>query len=114
MNAESPEGPRVEQPTAAAAEALSHTVERRTWQEFQSTGLLWAANTILHWFGWAIVIEVDADTGEVRGAYPVRTKWRGFPAENNERGIQRLTEWMATAGTSLREDIKEPEPDEPV
>jgi hypothetical protein len=106
MSAEEPESPRVEQPKSA------NTVERRTWQEFQESGLLWAANTILHWFGWAIVIEVDADTSEVRGAYPVRTKWRGFPAANNERGIQRLTEWMATAGPSLREDITEPEPTE--
>lgn len=100
--------PHVEKPTAEPTAALANVVERRTWTEFQEIGLLWAANHILHWFGWAIVLEVDDATNEVRGAYPVRTKWRGFPADDNERGIQRLTAWMADAGPALREDIKDP------
>lgn len=115
MTTENPKVPRVEQPTAAPAAPLAHDVERRTWEEFRATGLLWAANTVLQWFGWAIVVVTDDDTDpdKVIGAYPVRCKWRGFPADRNEIGISRLTAWMANAGDSLAQDIKEPEPDEP-
>lgn len=34
-------------------------VKKKTWQEFRKTGLLWFMNTILHAFGWAIVVEVE-------------------------------------------------------
>jgi hypothetical protein len=109
------QGPKVADPIAGVSDPLSNDVERRTWDEFRESGMLWAMNTILHWFGWAIVVVTDdADPSNfggagpvVLGAQPVRTKWRGFPAENNDRGIARLTEWMASAGPSLREDIKD-------
>jgi hypothetical protein len=101
-------GPRVETPVGAPAEPLQHTVERRTWEEFRESGVFWAMNTILHWFGWAIVVVTDdAQPEKVLDAYPIRTKWRCFPPDSNERGIQRLTEWMASAGPALREDIKD-------
>ena len=38
-------------------------VTKKTWTEFREIGLLWFINTILHMFGWAIVVEVD--NGEV-------------------------------------------------
>jgi hypothetical protein len=102
------QGPKVADPIAGVSDPLSNDVERRTWEEFRESGMLWAMNTILHWFGWAIVFVEDTDNpGVAIDAYPVRTKWRGFPAENNDRGIIRLTEWMASAGPSLREDIKD-------
>ena len=40
-------------------------VKKKTWQEFRKTGLLWFINTILHAFGWAIVVEVEK--GEITG-----------------------------------------------
>ena len=43
-------------------------VKKKTWQEFRKTGLLWFINTILHAFGWAIVVEVEKE--EITGAYP--------------------------------------------
>lgn len=47
-------------------------VKKKTWQEFRKTGLLWFMNTILHAFGWAIVVEVER--GEITGAYPARVR----------------------------------------
>lgn len=47
-------------------------VKKKTWQEFRKTGLLWFMNTILHAFGWAIVVEVER--GEITGAYPERER----------------------------------------
>jgi hypothetical protein len=47
----------------------------------------------------------DSEPDKIIGAHPARTKWRGFPKENNDRGVQRLTEWMASAGPALAEDI---------
>ena len=34
-------------------------VDKRTWDEFRTSGFLWWINQILHTFGWAIVIEVE-------------------------------------------------------
>lgn len=34
-------------------------INKKTWDEFRATGLLWLVNTILHVFGWAIVVDVD-------------------------------------------------------
>jgi hypothetical protein len=100
--------PIIESPTTEPHDALTNIVERRTWEEFRATGLLWAANNILHWFGWAIVVATDdAQPDKVIDVYPVRTKWRGFGKEADDRGIRRLSEWMASAGPALRKDIKD-------
>jgi hypothetical protein len=93
-------------PTGDLHGPLTHDVEKRTWEEFRTSGMLWAMNTILHWFGWVIVVVTDdSEPDKIIGAHPARTKWRGFPKENNDRGVQRLTEWMASAGPALAEDI---------
>jgi hypothetical protein len=81
---------------------------RHSWSEFQAAGMLWAANRVLHMFGWAIVVEVDDETSEPLGAYPVRTEWRGFPRDREELGYTRVSEWMAKAGAALEEETKRP------
>lgn len=102
------DGPLVAVPTGPVQGPLTHDMERRTWEEFRTAGLLWAVNTILHWFGWAIVaVTDDSAPDKVIGVYPVRTKWRGFSLSINDIGVQRLTAWMASAGGSLAEDIAE-------
>lgn len=88
------------------ADPVTENVERRTWEEFRSAGLLWAANTVLHWLGWAIVVVTD-DHDKIIDVYPARTRLRGFGAESNERGITALTDWMAKAAGSLRKEIDE-------
>ena len=76
-------------------------IDGRTWTEFRSTGLLWWTNRMLHLFGWTIVLEID-ENGAVCGAYPARCKFRGFSAEKEDTGFQRLTAYMAeVAGPDL-------------
>lgn len=93
--------------TAEPAHAVveSGTNRRHSWTEFQEAGMLWAANRILHLFGWAIVVEHD-ETEACTGAYPVRTEWRGFPLDREELGYKRVSEWMARAAAALLEETK--------
>lgn len=65
-----------------------------TWGEFREAGMLWWANRTLHLFGWAIVVQLNAN-GEVVGAEPRRAPWRGFEPAAEARGFERLTRWLA-------------------
>lgn len=66
-------------------------VNKKTWEEFRESKMLWWINMILHTFGWAIVFEPD--TGN---AYPARVKFRGFDEDNNSEGYIGVTEYMKT------------------
>ena len=68
--------------------------EKKTWEEFRSSGLLWFINSILHAFGWAIAIERNGDEEIV---YPARVKYRGFSEASNTNGYYKfLTKTMST------------------
>ena len=68
--------------------------ERKTWEEFAKSGLLWFINTSLHVFGWAIVIDRDKQTGHIVDVYPAKVGWRGFTTESNTRGYERVTQHL--------------------
>lgn len=68
-------------------------VEKKTWQEFRETGLLWWINMILHTFGWSIVVVVE-DDGTITDAYPARVKFRGFAEKNNTEGYQNVSKYL--------------------
>lgn len=68
-------------------------IERRSWGEFRTTGLLWFINTILHAFGWAITFNVD-DDGNVIDAYPSRVKFRGFSEKINSDGYAKVSHYL--------------------
>ena len=53
-------------------------MKRTSWNDFDSAGLLWFINSILHVFGYAIALTYDTKTGKVIEAYPARVKYRGF------------------------------------
>lgn len=63
-------------------------LEEKTWKEFRNAGMLFLANTILQFFGWSIVIEIEVDRIKV---YPARTKFRGFSLDCIEEGHK----WVA-------------------
>ena len=67
-------------------------VNKKTWKEFRDTGLLWFINTILHAFGWSIVIEYE--NGEITDCYPARVKFRGFSEDRNTEGYKQLSDYM--------------------
>lgn len=64
-------------------------VERKTWQEFQDSKMLWWINRILHTFGWAIVLEFS-DTGIFETAYPAKVAFRGFSTELETEGFNAI------------------------
>ena len=72
---------------------------KKTWNEFRETGLLWFVNTILHAFGWAIVIE--AEDGKVTDVYPARTSFRGFSIETNTVGYRKVAHYMKREAEKL-------------
>ena len=34
-------------------------INRKSWEEFRNSGLLWWINKTLHMFGWAIVVNIE-------------------------------------------------------
>lgn len=68
-------------------------VRKKSWKEFQGTGLLWFINTTLHAFGWAIVVQVN-DDGSMSEAFPARVGFRGFSSESTSKGYIKLSQYM--------------------
>lgn len=67
-------------------------VNRKTWEEFRETGLLFFINQILHVFGWAIA--VDIDDNEIKDVYPARVKFRGFDNKIVDQGYTKVTRFL--------------------
>lgn len=80
-------------------------VDKRTWKEFRDTKLLWFINTILHVFGWAIVIEIEDEV--VTDVYPARVSFRGFSEKSNTAGYIGLSEYMCENCEQLLKESKE-------
>lgn len=83
-------------------------INKKTWDEFRATGLLWLVNTILHVFGWAIVVDVDKDESGnfvTKTVYPARTRYRGFPEEVNDRGYKNITDYMVNNAKELWNEV---------
>ncbi len=73
-------------------------VERKTWEEFRDSGLLWWINMILHTFGWAIAYNYE--DGKITEMYPARVKYRGFDGDLNTDGYIKVSKY-------LKDNIKE-------
>ena len=67
-------------------------IEKKSWKEFRNSGLLWFINTILHLFGWSIVVQMDND--EVTDVYPARVKFRGFSESSTTAGYRNLSNYL--------------------
>lgn len=80
-------------------------VKRKTWEEFRKSGLLWFINTILHAFGWAIVVEMDNKM--ITDVYPARVKFRGFNEKSNTEGYQKLSKYIKEEGQILYDESLE-------
>lgn len=90
---------------------LEKTVEKRSWDEFRKTGLFMFVNTILHAFGWALVVEVDclketAGEGVVASCFPARVKFRGFGEEDQTEMHERIADYLEQAAPNFKEEIK--------
>lgn len=82
-----------------------------SWDEFRKAGLMWWVNRQLHLFGWALCVDVNPDDPEkTLRAYPVKTTFRGFCADAEERGFKALTAYIETTGADLRTVTDELDP----
>lgn len=74
-------------------------------QNFKDSGMLWFVNTILHTFGWAIVIEYEGK--QATRMYPTRTKLRGFTEQANTKGYINVSKYMKEHADELYLDVSE-------
>lgn len=79
--------------------------QRKSWNEFRDSGLLWFVNQFLHVFGWAIIVSVNSETQETIEVYPAKVNFRGFPEEINESGYKRVTEYLKENIDTISKDI---------
>jgi len=72
-------------------------MERKTWDEFRDSGLLWFVNSILHMFGWAITVDANIHEDksvEILEVFPSRVKYTGFSEESNESGYNKVWKYL--------------------
>lgn len=80
-------------------------VNKKTWKQFQDSGLLWWINMILHTFGWAIALNVNEE-GEITDAFPARVKYRGFGEKENTDGYIRVSKYIKENVDDLVEEAE--------
>lgn len=80
-------------------------VNKKTWKQFQNSGLLWWINMILHTFGWAIALNVNEE-GEITDAFPARVKYRGFGEKENTDGYIRVSKYIKENVDDLVEEAE--------
>lgn len=78
-------------------------IREKTWNEFQSSGLFWWVNRMIHIFGWVLVYERTID-GEVIRVFPARSSFRGFKEETEEEGFKMLTNHLSETIIELKEE----------
>lgn len=82
-------------------------VNKKGWEEFRETGMLLIINQILHIFGWAIVMEVNNENGDVVNCYPARVKYRGFDKKSMDESYINITKYMKENAKQLYNEVKE-------
>ncbi len=85
---------------------MKMATRERTWSEFKDCGLLWWANRMLHFFGWAIVFEYSEKDGAFKRAYPARVTFRGFDHKTEDEGFEKLTKHVRDNANELMEEAK--------
>ncbi len=76
-------------------------VTKKTWVEFRKTGLFLFINQILHVFGWAIVFEIDDESGEITKVYLARVGFRGFDNEDVSESYLKISKFLDENSTEL-------------
>lgn len=81
-------------------------VNRKSWQDFRESGLLWFINTILHLFGWAIMCDTDESGNAIAGC-PARVPFRGFKEDSNSKGYIKVSKYLEENIQTLREESEQ-------
>lgn len=67
-------------------------IEKRSWEEFHQTRLLWWINRTLRLFGWSIVLVVQDE--KVVDVYPAKTNATSFPEDFEKTAFKELQEYI--------------------
>lgn len=81
-------------------------IAKKTWDEFRATGLGLFINSILHAFGWSLVVELDRDSRKVIDCYPARVKFRGFSEADIEESHARIGKYIKENAEQLAEEAQ--------
>lgn len=81
---------------------VNKMITKKSWQEFRDTGLFLFVNSILHVFGWVIVIEVENDI--IKSCYPARTRYRGFSDKDVEESHKKISTFLKNTSSELEEE----------
>ena len=81
-------------------------IDKKSWDEFRNSGMLWFVNMILHTFGWSICVEVN-ETNNVIDCYPARVKFRGFSTECNTKGYIAISEYLKNNIDDIAKEAKD-------
>ena len=87
-------------------EILEKNIEKKEWKEFRKTGLFMFINTILHAFGWVLVLNVDDESGEITGVFPARTKYRGFDVEDQNEMHIKIADYLSENAGNFPKEIE--------
>jgi hypothetical protein len=79
-------------------------VDPKTWDDFRSTGLFLFINSILHAFGWAIVVEIDED-GRATKSFPARVRFRGFDEASQTEAHEKIAKYLASEAPQFPKEI---------
>lgn len=82
-------------------------MERKSWEEFRASGLLWFVNRLLHVFGYAIVLEYDDEDEHVTDCYPARVSYRGFSENVEEQGYLAVSKLIKDLAPQLVEEASD-------
>ena len=82
-----------------------HIAIKKTWSEFRNSGLLWFINTILHVFGWAIIVNID-NNGNVISVFPARINFRGYSDSINQENYKKLTDFLNNNIKDIKTDFE--------
>ncbi len=96
-------------PTPTDPNAPKKMVEPKSWEEFQSTGLLLLVNQFLHIFGWAIAFRYDEDK-KLIDVKPCRCKFRGFDSKPQDEAYKNVSQYMKDNADELLQEASEETP----
>ena len=77
-------------------------MNKKSWEEFRAAGLLWFINSILHVFGWAIVMTVE--NGVIINAFPARVEYRGFSEKDSSDGYLKVARYMKENAEAIEQE----------
>lgn len=101
MDNENEEAEKVEEPTDDKSVPDEWLPVKKSWDEFQKTGLILLTNQFLHIFGWALAYE--RNDGHII-VYPTRVRYRGFDEGTQTRAYEKIQKYMVENAKTIYEE----------